>query len=156
MQLKSKAFSEGAGIPKKYSCEGVNVSPPLSWRDFPAETKSFALIVDDPDAPDPKEPIRTFVHWILYNIPARVTSLEEGIQNLPTGTQTGVNDWKKPAFNGPCPSIGRHRYFHKLYALDTQLENLHHPTKAELEAAMKGHVLAKAELIGTYIKNHST
>lgn len=153
MELKSKAFSEGAVIPKKYSCEGVNVSPPLSWRDFPPETKSFVLIIDDPDAPDPKEPIRTWVHWILYNIPARVTSLEEGIQNLPMGTQTGVNDWKKPAFGGPCPPIGRHRYFHKLYALDTELKNLNHPTKAELEAAMKGHVLAKAELIGTYIKN---
>lgn len=154
MKLKSKAFSEGAGIPKKYSCEGVNVSPPLSWRDFPPETKSFALIVDDPDAPDPKEPIRTFVHWILYNIPARVTSLEEGIQNLPKGTQAGINDWKKPAFGGPCPPIGRHRYFHKLYALDTELENLNHPTKAELEVAMQGHVLAKAELIGTYVKEN--
>lgn len=153
MELKSKAFSEGSGIPKKYSCEGVNISPPLSWRDFPPETKSFALIVDDPDSPDPKEPIRTFVHWILYNIPARVTSLEEGILNLPKGTQPGVNDWKKPAFGGPCPPIGKHRYFHKLYALDTELENLNQPTKAELESAMKGHVLAKAELIGTYIKN---
>lgn len=153
MELKSKAFAEGAVIPQKYSCEGSNISPPLSWRDFPPETKSFALIVDDPDAPDPKEPIRTWVHWILYNIPARVTSLEEGIQVLPRGTQTGVNDWKKPAFGGPCPPIGRHRFFHRLYALDTELENLNHPTKAELEAAMKGHVLAKAELIGTYIKN---
>lgn len=153
MELKSKAFAEGAVIPKKYSCEGRNISPPLSWRNFPPETKSFALIVDDPDAPDPKEPIRTWVHWILYNIPARVTSLEEGIQKLPSGTQAGVNDWKKPAFGGPCPPIGRHRFFHRLYALDTELENLNNPTKSELEAAMKGHVLAKAELIGTYIKN---
>ena len=153
MELKSKAFAEGAVIPKKYSCEGRNISPPLSWRNFPPETKSFALIVDDPDAPDPKEPIRTWVHWILYNIPARVTSLEEGIQKLPSGTQSGVNDWKKPAFGGPCPPIGRHRFFHRLYALDTELENLNNPTKSELEAAMKGHVLAKAELIGTYIKN---
>lgn len=154
MKLKSTAFAEGSEIPGKYTCEGSNISPPLAWKEAPPATKSFALIVDDPDAPDPKEPVRTWVHWLLFNIPANVNSLEEGIKKLPQGTQVGINDWKKDKFDGPCPPIGRHRYFYKLYALDTELELNERPTKPELEAAMKGHVLAKAELIGTYIKQN--
>ena len=120
---------------------------------MPAGTKSIALILDDPDAPDPKAPRRVWVHWVLYNFPPtpRVSPKMPTATGLPEGTAHGVNDFKKAAYSGPCPPVGRHRYFHKLYALDTTLD-LAHATKAELEAAMKGHVLAQAELIGTYQK----
>lgn len=151
-KLESLAFVNGGEIPEKYTCEGENISPPLSWRSIHPETKSLALIVDDPDAPDPKKPQRTWVHWVLYNIPVEINSLEEGILQLPTGIQTGANDWKKINYGGPCPPIGRHRYFHKLYALDMKLKDLGEPTKSDLEKAMKGHVLEKTELIGTYEK----
>jgi hypothetical protein len=110
--------------------------------------------VDDPDAPDPRAPKMTWVHWVLYDIPAGTTSLPEGVseKDLPKGTRDGLNDWKKTAYRGPCPPIGRHRYFHKLYALDVELPDLKNPTKAQLEKAMQGHVLAQAELVGTYQK----
>ena len=110
------------------------------------------MIVDDPDAPDPANPKMTWVHWILYNIPAPVSSLPEGVkdQDLPKGTLHGLNDWKKSGYGGPCPPIGQHRYFHKLYALDVVLPDLGRPTKDKLEEAMEGHVLSKAELIGLY------
>jgi Raf kinase inhibitor-like YbhB/YbcL family protein len=152
--LRSPSFPANGSIPSAYTCEGTDVSPPLAWSDAPAATKSFALIVDDPDAPDPKAPRMTWVHWVLYNLPANVGALPEGVApaSLPPGTQQGLNDWKRTGYGGPCPPIGRHRYFHKLYALDTVLPDLGTATKAQVEQAMKGHVLATAELIGTYQK----
>jgi Raf kinase inhibitor-like YbhB/YbcL family protein len=152
MQLTSPSFENQKSIAKKFTCDGENISPTLEWSGVPEGTKSFALIVDDPDAPDPANPRTTWVHWVLYNIPASVSSLPEGIKDkdLPQGTLQGLNDWKKTGYGGPCPPIGEHRYFHKLYALDTVLPNLTRPTKAKLEKAMEGHILAKAELIGLY------
>ena len=154
MTLRSSAFTASGSIPAKYTCEGKDLSPPLAWSDAPPGTKSFALIVDDPDAPDPKAPRMTWVHWVLYNLPASANALPEDVSRgaLPAGTRSGRNDWKRPDYGGPCPPVGRHRYFHKLYALDTVLPDLGTPTKAELERAMQGHVLASAELIGTYEK----
>lgn len=151
MELRSPAFSHNGAIPRQYTCEGADVSPPLQWQGVPPGTKSLALIVDDPDAPDPRAPRRTWVHWVLFNIPPTATALPEGVRSdqLPPGTREGINDWKRTGYGGPCPPIGRHRYFFKLYALDTLLE-LDKPTKAELETAMRGHILAEAVLIGTY------
>jgi Raf kinase inhibitor-like YbhB/YbcL family protein len=151
MKLTSTVFNAGAEIPSTYTCEGADRAPPLAWTDVPAATKSFALIVDDPDAPDPKAPKTTWVHWVAYNIPPAASGLREG-GRLPGAAREGVNDWKRGGYGGPCPPIGRHRYFFKLYALDTELPDLGGPTKAALEKAMKGHVLAHAELIGTYEK----
>lgn len=151
-KLTSSSFANGEGIPTQYTCEGKDLPPPLSWSDAPAGTKSFALIVDDPDAPDPAAPKMTWVHWVLYNIPASASALPENIKALPEGTAGGLNDWKRTSYGGPCPPIGTHRYFHKMYALDTILAGLNRPTKTQLETAMKGHVLAKAELMGTYRK----
>jgi Raf kinase inhibitor-like YbhB/YbcL family protein len=152
--VRSAAFQHNGGVPKKYTCEGDDVSPPLAWSDPPPATKSFALIVDDPDAPDPKAPRMTWVHWVLYNIPTSANALPEGVSPaaLPPGTQQGLNDWKRTGYGGPCPPIGRHRYFFKLCALDTVLPDLGSATKAQLEQAMQGHILASAELIGTYQK----
>lgn len=152
--LTSTAFAHGAEIPAKYTCEGEDISPPLAWSGAPDGTRSFALIVDDPDAPDPRAPRMTWVHWVLYNIPATVTGLPEGAtrRNLPPGTREGLNDWKRTGYGGPCPPVGRHRYFHKLYALDIELADLGTPTKPVLERAMEGHILARAELVGTYQK----
>jgi Raf kinase inhibitor-like YbhB/YbcL family protein len=152
MQLTSPSFENQGEIPKKYTCDGEDVSPPLAWANVPEGTKSFALIVDDPDAPDPANPRMTWVHWVLYNIPATITSLPEAVKEkaLPKGTLQGLNDWKKPGFGGPCPPLGKHRYFHKLYALDIVLPDLKQPTKAALEKAMEGHILFKAELVGLY------
>jgi len=153
--LTSPAFAHNGAIPRKYTCQGDDVSVPLAWSGAPAGTKSFVLIVDDPDAPDPKAPRMTWVHWVLYNIPPTASGLKEAIRpgELPQGTREGFNDWKRTGYGGPCPPIGRHRYFHKLYALDTVLTAMDDPNKADLEQAMKGHVLAKAELIGTYEKS---
>ena len=151
LALTSSAFTDGGTMPKRYTCEGQDAAPPLTWSGAPAGTKSFALIVDDPDAPDPKAPKRTWVHWVLYDIPASTTALPEG-GALPAGTRQGRNDWGRTGYGGPCPPIGRHRYFHKLYALDTVLGDLGKPAKAELEKAMKGHVLAESVLMGTYEK----
>ncbi len=152
--LTSPAFSQNAAIPKQYTCEGNDTSPPLTWSDAPRGTKSFALIVDDPDAPDPRAPKMTWVHWVIHNIPADVQSLSEDAarHGLPPGAMQGLNDWKRAAYGGPCPPTGKHRYFLKLYALDTALPGLKQPTKAQLLQAMKGHVLAQTELIGTYEK----
>lgn len=149
-QLTSSAFTSGGDIPAKYTCEGDNVSPPLQWMGAPANTKSFVLIEDDPDAPDPNAPKTTWVHWVVFNLPATTASLAEGAP-LPGGARAGLNDWKKAAYGGPCPPIGRHRYFHKIYALDT-LISLRNPTKAALLSTMQGHILDKAELVGTYQK----
>ena len=129
------------------------MSPPLAWDGVPDGTKSLALILDDPDAPDPKAPKRVWVHWILYNIPPNAGGLAKNADKtgLPPGTARSVTDARKAKYGGPCPPIGRHRYFHKLYALDTTID-LSEATKADLQAAMKGHVLAAAELVGTYQK----
>jgi Raf kinase inhibitor-like YbhB/YbcL family protein len=154
MELTSPAFGSGATIPARHTCEGQDVSPPLHWRGVPTGTRSLALIVEDPDAPDPRAPKMTWVHWVVANLPPDLDGLPEHAASgqLPDGAVEGVNDWKQTDYGGPCPPTGRHRYFHKLYALDTVLDGLSHPTKAQLEAAMKGHVLAQAELVGTYQK----
>jgi Raf kinase inhibitor-like YbhB/YbcL family protein len=154
LSLTSTAFTHEGAIPARYTCEGDDLSPPLSWSGLPAGTRSLALIVDDPDAPDPAAPKMIWVHWVLYNLPTSVTGLPEGIDtpDLPAGTLEGLNDWKRTGYGGPCPPIGRHRYFHKLYALDTVLPDLKDPTKAKLEQAMRGHVLGEAQLVGTYRK----
>lgn len=152
MRIESPAFQDRGEIPSKYTCEGANVSPPLAWSGAPEKTKSFALVVDDPDAPDPAAPKRTWVHWVMYDIPATVSSLAEGTRSAPAGAHDGENDWGKTGYGGPCPPIGRHRYFHKLYALDALLGDLGELDKAELVKAMEGHVLASAELVGTYQK----
>jgi Raf kinase inhibitor-like YbhB/YbcL family protein len=153
--LTSTAFNHNGPIPKLYTCQGKDISPELAWDGLPAHTKSLALIVDDPDAPDPAKPKMTWVHWVLYNIPVSAAGLEEAVAPaaLPSGTREGMNDWNRTGYGGPCPPIGRHRYFHKLYALDKVLPDLKRPTKAALETAMQGHVLAKAELMGTYQKD---
>jgi len=152
MELTSPNFENQAEIPKKHTCDGNDISPALQWSNVPAGTKSIALIVDDPDAPDPANPKMTWVHWVLYNIPITANALPEGIaeKNLPEGTLNGLNDWKKTGYGGPCPPIGTHRYFHKLYALDVVLPDLKNPAKKDLENAMTGHILEKAELVGLY------
>jgi Raf kinase inhibitor-like YbhB/YbcL family protein len=152
MRLSSTAFTNQAAIPTVYTCEGKDASPPLVWSDVPAGAKSLVLIVDDPDAPDPAAPKMTWVHWVLYNLPGSNGGLAEGLKTLPAGTKEGVNDWKRTGYGGPCPPIGRHRYFHKLYALDIVLPDLKQPTKAKLEVAMKGHMIGEAQLVGTYQK----
>jgi Raf kinase inhibitor-like YbhB/YbcL family protein len=111
------------------------------------------LIVDDPDAPDPEAPQMVWVHWVIYNLPSTISELVEAVQDLPAGAAVGLNDWERPAYGGPCPPTGRHRYFHKLYALDTVLAGLDRPTKAEVETSMQGHILDQAELVGTYEKS---
>jgi Raf kinase inhibitor-like YbhB/YbcL family protein len=151
MKITSAAFAHAGEIPMRYTCEGQDVSPPLAWDDAPVGARSVALIVDDPDAPDPTAPRMTWVHWVLYNLPP-AGALAEAVRALPPGTLLGLNDWKRTGYGGPCPPIGRHRYFFKVYALDSVLPDLHRPTKAQLEQAMQGHVLARAELIGTYQK----
>ncbi len=150
--LKSPDFIHQGEIPKTFTCDGDNSSPALSWSGVPPLTKSLVLIVDDPDAPDPANPKMTWVHWLLYNIPANVTELPNAVagSNLPSWTLQGKNDWKRTGYGGPCPPVGRHRYFHKLFALDIELPNLNEPNKAQLESAMVGHIVGKAELIGTY------
>ena len=154
MTITSSAFKHSAEIPKRHTCDNEDLSPPLSWTGVPAGTKSLSLIVDDPDAPDPQAPKMIWVHWVLYNIPPGTAGFTEAItvRNLPTGTLEGINDWKQTGYRGPCPPIGRHRYYHKLYALDTVLPDLNRPAKAILEKAMKGHILAQTELMGTYLR----
>ena len=152
LAISSPAFTDGGAIPRKYTCEGTDVAPPLAWTGVPANAKSLVLVVDDPDAPDPAAPKMTWVHWVLYDVPTSATGLPEGGAPLPPGTREGRNDWKRTGYGGPCPPIGRHRYFHKLYALDAVLGDLGTPTKASLESAMRGHVVAEAALVGTYQK----
>jgi Raf kinase inhibitor-like YbhB/YbcL family protein len=151
--ITSAAFSNEGEIPTQYTCEGDDCSPELEWKSEPPETKTFVLIVDDPDAPDPKAPKMTWVHWVLFNIPASTHMLPEAVATteLPAGTGQGINNWKRTGYGGPCPPIGRHRYFFKLYAVDTEL-TLDQPTKAAVVQAMKGHILAEAVLMGTYEK----
>lgn len=152
LKLTSPAFQHEGTIPVRYTCDGDDISPPLVWSGLPEGTRSLALIVDDPDAPDPKAPKMTFVHWVLYNIPPTLGGLPEAVESahLPPGTGEGLNDWQRTGYGGPCPPIGRHRYFHKLYALSVVLPDLGSPTKTALEAEMRDHVLARAQLIGTY------
>ena len=151
MQIASSAFNDGGEIPAKYTCEGKDLSPPLTFSDVPEDAKSLVLIVDDPDAPDPAAPKLTWIHWVLLDIPPDTAGLPESVSTLPAGTKEGMNDWKRTGYGGPCPPIGRHRYFFKLYALDNTLE-LTSPTKAAVLSAMEGHVLAEAQMIGTYQK----
>jgi Raf kinase inhibitor-like YbhB/YbcL family protein len=155
LTLTSTAFAPNGAIPPVHTCEGKDASPPLAWSGVPPGTKSLALIVDDPDAPDPAAPRMTWVHWVLYDIPPSASGLGEAVATsaLPAGTREGLNDWGRTGYGGPCPPIGRHRYFHKLYALDTVLADLKRPKKAALEKAMQGHILAQAVLIGTYQKH---
>jgi Raf kinase inhibitor-like YbhB/YbcL family protein len=154
LSLRSPAFSPDGEIPRRYTCDGDEVSPPLEWSGVPPSAKSLTLLVDDPDAPDPKGPTRVFVHWVLYDLPPTTTGLPEGVsdKDLPVGAHLGLNDNMRRGFSGPCPPVGRHRYFFKLYALDTVLPDLGPATKAHVEAAMRGHVLEHVELIGTYAR----
>lgn len=148
MELKSSAFQPGEMIPAKYTCDGPDVSPPLSWSDPPAGTRSFALISDDPDAP-----VGTWVHWVMWNIPPSARALEENLpkkDSLPNGAKQGTTDFRRIGYGGPCPPSGTHRYFFKLYALDTTLDLPPTTTKKALEKATQGHILAQAELMGKY------
>jgi len=155
IKLTSSAFEHEGGIPKLHTCQGKDVSPPLAWGGVPKNAKSLVLIVDDPDAPDPAAPKMTWVHWVLYDIPPSATGLPQGVSpnELPDGTLEGVSDFQRTGYGGPCPPMGRHRYFHKLYALDFVLPNLQKPRKADVEKAMKGHVIEQAVLVGTYQKS---
>jgi Raf kinase inhibitor-like YbhB/YbcL family protein len=154
LKVTSPAFQSNGAIPSRYTCEGQDVSPPLAWSGATGNTRSFALIVDDPDAPDPAKPQRVYVHWVIFNLPPNTTALPENASKmgLPKGAMQGKNDWGKAEYGGPCPPIGRHRYFFKLYALDTPVAGLKNATKADLERAIQGHVVDSGELIGTYQK----
>jgi Raf kinase inhibitor-like YbhB/YbcL family protein len=150
MDLKSSAFETGGMIPLKYTCDGSDVSPPLSWSAVPAKAKSLALIADDPDAPR-----GTWVHWVAWNIPATVSNLEEAVpkrDTFPNGMKQGTTDFRSIGYGGPCPPSGTHRYFFKLYALDTILNLQPGTTKKDLEKVMQSHVLAQAELMGKYAR----
>ena len=153
--LRSSAFLDGKPIPARFTCEGSDISPPLQWQAAPNNTQSFALVVDDPDAPDPAAPRATaWVHWVLYNLPADTIELPEGVKpdQLPLGTRQGVSDGSHPGYHGPCPPVGRHRYIFHLYALDAALPAMGMASKARVEQAMVGHIVATAELVGTYQK----
>jgi Raf kinase inhibitor-like YbhB/YbcL family protein len=150
LTLTSPAFEEGAPIPVKYTCDGEDISPPLEWRDPPTSTASFALVVDDPDAG-----ATTWIHWVIYDLPAEVRQLREGVPTegrLPSGAAQGQNSWPKIGYGGPCPPSGTHRYFFSLYALDTLLGADAGLTQSELLQAMEGHLLAQAQLMGTYAR----
>ncbi len=150
LTITSTAFPHNGEIPPRFTCDGEDISPPLLFSGIPTNAGSLALIVDDPNAPDPAAPKVTWVHWVVYNIPATATGLPEGATGLPSGT----NDWKRSDYGGPCPPIGRHRYFFKLYALDIVLPDLSHPSKPALEQAVQGHIIEQATMIGTYRRNH--
>lgn len=150
--IESSAFKNQGTISREYTCDGEDVSPAIRWSGAPEKTRSYALIVDDPDAPDPAAPKRVYVHWVLYDIPPSVTKIDEDGEKsvVKAGGRQGKNDWGRTGYGGPCPPIGRHRYFFKVYALDTILGDLGTPTKHDLEKAMEGHVLASSTLMGTY------
>lgn len=154
LTIRSPAFADGAEIPARHTCEGEDLSPPLAWSGVPPGARSLALVVDDPDAPDPAAPRTTWVHWVLHDLPPSDAGLPEAVGRgaLPAGAREGLNDWRRAGWGGPCPPVGRHRYFFKLYALDALLGDLGKPTKAKLEQAMKGHILAHAQVMGTYEK----
>lgn len=152
LTITSPAFFHNDDIPAEFTCDGLDVSPPLEWTGVPDQTKSLVLIVEDPDAPDPAAPKMTWVHWVLYNLPPTTTSFEQGViqSDLPSGTLEGKNNWNQKGYGGPCPPIGKHRYFIKLFALDTILDELANPTSENLAKSMAGHILDQAELIGLY------
>lgn len=152
LTIRSSDFVHEGEVPAACTCQGADRSPALEFSGVPAGARALALIVDDPDAPDPANPKMTWVHWVLYDLPADCVGLAGGVKKLPAGTREGLNDWKRTGYGGPCPPIGRHRYFFKLYALDAPLGDLRTPTKAQLEAAMKGHVLAHTEIMATFQK----
>ncbi|MEJ2309772.1 MAG: YbhB/YbcL family Raf kinase inhibitor-like protein [Gammaproteobacteria bacterium] len=154
LTLKSGAYADGDTIPARYTCEGEDISPPLEWSGVPDGARSLVLLIDDPDAPDPRAPRVVWVHWVLFNIPPESAGLAEGASSgdLPQGAAEGLNDWGNAGYGGPCPPIGRHRYVHKLYALDRVLDGLNRPTKAEVLAAMEDHILAVTTLVATYQK----
>jgi len=151
MKIASTAFADNGEIPAEHTCEGRDTAPPLQFSGVPPGARSLALIVDDPDAPDPAAPKMTWVHWVVYDLAPTTAGLPAG-GALPAGARDGLNDWKRIGYGGPCPPVGRHRYFFKLYALDSALSFAHPPTKQHLEQAMKGHVLAHAELVCTYAR----
>jgi len=153
LKITSSVFEDGGEIPAKYTCQGTDVSPPLDFSGVPDGTQSLVLIVDDPDAPDPQAPKMVYVHWVLYDLPPDTKGFPEGMKELPPGTQSGINDWNRTGYGGPCPPIGRHRYFFKLYALDKKLGSIDNATKDAVLKAMHGHVLAEAQLMGTYQKS---
>lgn len=153
--LSSSAFLDGGEIPERCTCDGGDSSPALTWSGVPDGARSLVLIVDDPDAPDPNAPKMVWDHWLLYNLPPDSTGLSEGVRepDLPAGTRQGVNSWGCTGYGGPCPPIGRHRYFHILYALDVVLPDLGEPNKNHLLSAMEEHILAHTEIVGTYEKS---
>jgi Raf kinase inhibitor-like YbhB/YbcL family protein len=152
LTISSPAFANGAEIPSLYTCDGKDVSPELRFGGVPQGAKSLALVAHDPDAPDPSAPRMDWVHWVVYNLPPGTTSLPQGVraQDLPAGTLQGLNDWKRTGWGGPCPPIGRHRYFFRLFALNTMLPDLGSPDRQALQREMQGHLLGSAELMGTY------
>ena len=150
LSLTSPNFDHMGEIPERFTCDGADISPALTWSGLPAGTRSLVLIVDDPDAPDPAAPKTVWAHWVLYNLPVSLDGLPDAVSELPAGSLQGRNDWKRTGWGGPCPPIGRHRYFFKLYALDAVLDDLGEPTKTRLESAMEGHIIDSAELVGTY------
>jgi Raf kinase inhibitor-like protein, YbhB/YbcL family len=148
--VESMSFKHGQSIPSQYTCDGQDVSPPLAWKNVPEKTISMVLICDDPDAP-----VGTWVHWVCYDIPAAVTSLPEGVpkaDTLPAGGKQGITDFRSIGYGGPCPPSGTHRYFFKIYALDSMLDLPAGKSKKDIERAMKGHIIGKGELMGTYSK----
>ncbi|HIA23656.1 MAG TPA: YbhB/YbcL family Raf kinase inhibitor-like protein [Candidatus Marinimicrobia bacterium] len=146
MKITSSAFSDGALIPIKYTCDGDDISPPLVWSDIPENTASFVLINDDPDAP-----VGTWDHWILFNLEGKTTELAENVDlSKLAGVQLGRNSWRRNDYGGPCPPYGTHRYFFKLYALDMKLDLPAGSSKQDIKKAMAGHILAEAELLGRY------
>jgi len=145
--LTSNAFKTDTMIPAEYTCDGAGYSPELSWHHAPANTQSFVLIVDDPDAP-----MGTWYHWLVFNIPATVDTLPKNLKKLPTGSLSANNSWHKQGYGGPCPPSGTHRYFFKLYALDTTLQLPAGASKQRLDSAMRAHILTTAVLIGKYMR----
>ncbi|BAW31420.1 MAG TPA: YbhB/YbcL family Raf kinase inhibitor-like protein [Methanothermobacter sp.] len=150
-KIKSSAFKDGERIPRKYTCDGENISPPLTWKDVPSGTVTLAIISDDPDAPS-----KTWTHWLIFNIPPEINSLPEGVETVgefENGIIQGLNDFGNLGYGGPCPPFGVHRYFFKLYALDKRLELEPGASKEELLEAMKGHIIEKTEIIGLYSRD---
>jgi Raf kinase inhibitor-like YbhB/YbcL family protein len=148
MKLTSSAFTHEGPIPSQYTCDGANISPPLSWTEAPQGTVSFVLIVEDPDAP-----VSTWDHWALFNIPSKIDGLAENLKSVPVGATTARNSWGKNEYGGPCPPKGTHRYFFKLTAIDSVLSLSNTATKKYIESSMKSHILGEATLMGTYIRH---